>query len=121
MMFHRHRQAGDRRSPQIRRFASCLTALFLGVVATVQAFPAASGDASSGGLARSDSTTALLVVCGLGGRLVREVAPDRVVLQGMRWIWDGCDNNGTAVPAGLYLVRVRGTGNALCAKVLRLR
>ncbi len=280
MMFHRHRQAGDRRSPQIRRFASCLTALFLGVVATVQASPAATGDASSGGLVRSDSTTALLVVYGsvfhgdgitpwdtsdtvrvtnqrnglssvgvigdpdlgtydtvlfdggsnqavqtgdtlvfeaphadvsvdpepmhilsaddllsgkvrvdlrltvmpseidgfdpgrlsalrcypspmlrgyvtvevlgdlsfgfdrspgssfsgtmggrgpvldvwdLGGRLVREIAVDRAVPQGMRWIWDGRDSNGTAVPAGLYMAKVRGTGNALCAKVLRLR
>lgn len=63
----------------------------------------------------------VLDVWDLGGRLVRELPPDRVVLQGMRWIWDGCDNNGTAVPAGLYLVRVRGTRNAICAKVLRLR
>ena len=63
----------------------------------------------------------VLDVWDLGGRLVREIAVDRVVPEGMRWIWDGCDSSGTAVPAGLYMVKVRGTGNALCAKVLRLR
>jgi flagellar hook assembly protein FlgD len=62
-----------------------------------------------------------LDVWDLGGRLVREIAVDRAVPQGMRWIWDGRDSNGTAVPAGLYMAKVRGTGNALCAKVLRLR
>jgi flagellar hook assembly protein FlgD len=59
------------------------------------------------------------VIMDAAGRRVRELrcrdSKDRVLT------WDGCDEAGRAVPAGVYLISVKATVSAATQSVLLLR
>ena len=39
----------------------------------------------------------------------------------LRWVWDGRDEGGVVVPAGIYFYRVADRAGAMKEKVVRLR
>jgi hypothetical protein len=52
------------------------------------------------------------------GRLVRRLLQGELAAGGHQQMWDGQDNQGRTVSAGVYLVRVRSGGHTGTAKVL---
>ena len=59
----------------------------------------------------------VLVIWDVAGRQVRSL--ERIVLGGNPLVWDGRDEEGRPVAAGLYLVRPWGSGQTL--KIVRVR
>ena len=55
------------------------------------------------------------------GRRVRHVTSERLAAGDRRVIWDGRNDTGTRVPAGVYLARVRAGTEEGVVRVLRLR
>ncbi len=57
------------------------------------------------------------------GRRVREIASGEAPAAGdpLRWVWDGRDEGGVVVPAGLYFYRVDDAVGAMKEKIVRLR
>lgn len=55
------------------------------------------------------------------GRLVRELGRGYAPAGEMPLVWDGRDQSGRSVPAGVYLMRVRGAVEEHHGRVLRLR
>jgi hypothetical protein len=57
------------------------------------------------------------------GRQVKEVARGDATAMGdvRRWVWDGRDEGGVVVPAGMYFYRVADTAGVMKEKVVRLR
>jgi hypothetical protein len=55
------------------------------------------------------------------GRRVRRLVPGNAGGDGARVAWDGRDEDGRAVPAGVYFVKVRSPEAESTAKVLRVR
>ena len=62
-----------------------------------------------------------LGVYDVGGRLVRALA-DGAQTAGRKSVrWDGRDDQGRALPAGMYLVRMQATGFAQMRKLVLTR
>ncbi|HUK64672.1 MAG TPA: FlgD immunoglobulin-like domain containing protein, partial [Dongiaceae bacterium] len=55
------------------------------------------------------------------GRRVRALADTRMNAGPHRLVWDGASADGSVTAAGVYLVRVRGTGIDLISKLVKLR
>lgn len=59
-------------------------------------------------------------VCDIAGRSVRRLAHGVLAAGEHDLVWDGRDDAGRAIPAGMYLVRVAANGASRSVKVLRL-
>jgi flagellar hook assembly protein FlgD len=57
----------------------------------------------------------------VAGRIVRHLHRSALSVGQQRLIWDGRNDAGRTVGAGLYVVRVQAGRLSLSAKVLRLR
>lgn len=64
---------------------------------------------------------AKLAVYDAQGRLVRMLADGAFAAGPHAQVWDGADDGGRLVPAGLYLARLEADGRALVRRVVRLR
>jgi hypothetical protein len=63
------------------------------------------------------------LVFDVAGRLVRSLARGEAPASGrvMTWSWDGRDEAGASVPAGIYFYQLRDAAGTLRQKVVRLR
>jgi hypothetical protein len=68
-----------------------------------------------------DAAQADVRIYDTAGRQVRRLEPNKWGTLERRATWDGRDESGTSVSAGVYFVRVRAGTEQLSAKVLRLR
>lgn len=57
----------------------------------------------------------------LGGRLVRSLSRGRLAAGAHHFAWNGRDERGRRVPAGVYFVRMDGSGRHLEAKLVKMR
>jgi hypothetical protein len=57
----------------------------------------------------------------LSGRQVREIPAGLLQSGSTRMDWDGTDDDGAALPPGMYSIRVEGAGPAICRAVMLLR
>ena len=60
-------------------------------------------------------------VCNLAGQVIRQLAQREYDLGSHEVTWDGVDDRGRAVAAGVYLIRLRTGGTQRHGKLLRLR
>jgi hypothetical protein len=56
----------------------------------------------------------------LSGRLVRTIHDGRAEAEGTL-VWDGADDAGRAVPAGIYFIRVAAAGRQVTSRLVRVR
>jgi len=62
-----------------------------------------------------------LQVFDLGGRLVRTLADEWHAVGTQRFQWDGLDDDGSVVRAGLYFARVEADGRTASQRIVRMR
>lgn len=72
-------------------------------------------------LVTADAGPVEVAVFGLDGRRVRTVWQGTVAAGTWRGAWDGRDDGGRAVAAGVYLVRARGAGGEAVTRVALVR
>jgi hypothetical protein len=56
-----------------------------------------------------------------GGRRIRSLLDSIVGAGTHRLQWDGCDQNGRVMPAGIYLIRVSAPDREMAARFVKLR
>ncbi len=64
----------------------------------------------------SDPLPGQLVVYDISGRMVRVLYEN----EGNSFLWDGCDSEGTELPAGNYIIRGASAGSNACVTVVKL-
>lgn len=74
------------------------------------------------GFATSEGGPLRLRIFDLAGRELRQIANERIVSAGRhRRDWDLSDEQGRAVPSGVYMARLEAGGNALTRRILVVR
>jgi len=79
------------------------------------------GAATAIAFALPQGSSARLGVYDLSGRLVRTLAAGNLEAGIHRYTWDGADDQGHAVPGGVYMYRLAADGRQLTGKVMALR
>jgi len=91
------------------------------VLSLSPASPNPFGGATAIAFALPQSGPARLGVYDMSGRLVRTLATGTLVAGVHRYDWDGADDQGHALPGGVYLYRLEADGRRLTGKVMALR
>jgi hypothetical protein len=81
-------------------------------------------DATTIRFASPTSAPAAISIVDVAGRTLRRIAGEGTASTGIGWrdvVWDGRDDAGAPLPAGMYFVRVETAHDAASAKVLRLK
>jgi flagellar hook assembly protein FlgD len=70
----------------------------------------------------SSCTMPAIAIYNITGRLVRIIdVPSVVLCEPAQIIWNGNDNYGVSLPAGVYFCHVRAGTNTICKKIIKLR
>ena len=73
------------------------------------------------GFAMAEAGPVRLMVFDLSGRLVRSLLDQRLESGEHRVTWDGCGEDGSLLPSGMYLQRLDRDGRSSCSRVMRIR
>jgi hypothetical protein len=102
-------------------YSGVLDRLDAGVLSLSAASPNPFGAATAIAFALPQAGPARLGVYDMTGRLVRTLAAGQLGAGIHRYNWDGADDQGHAVPGGVYLYRLEAEGRRLTGKVMALR
>jgi flagellar hook assembly protein FlgD len=91
------------------------------MITTLRAAPNPFTGSTTLHLAGPPATSARVLIFDAVGRLVRTVWEGSLDGRGVSIIWDGRDQSGREMPAGIYLVRVESTGGEVMGRLVKTR
>ncbi|MBW6514785.1 MAG: hypothetical protein K0B87_08540 [Candidatus Syntrophosphaera sp.] len=60
-------------------------------------------------------------VFNIKGQLIRSISVGQITSEGVRFVWDGKDNDGDRASSGIYFIRLQAEWISLSHKVLLMK